>query len=92
MTDPTEKQKWLAVRMNDPKPSAVWLTKRVETMLSLYPPPFVSDEIDLMAAGIWLDVLGSIPQAAIEAACREWERSEERRPSPAAIRKRALSF
>ena len=60
-------------------------------MLSVYYQPLVSDETDLMAAGIWLDVLSLIPRAAIDMACREWERSEDRRPTPAAIRKRALA-
>lgn len=67
------------------------MTKRVEAMLSLYFQPVLSDETDLMAATIWLDVLGDIPQAAIEQACREWERDQEKRPTPAGIRKRALA-
>ena len=91
MTDPTEKQKWPAVSMNDPKPTAVWLTKRIEAMLSHYYQPTISIEADLLAAATWIDVLGIIPKAAIEMACREWECSEDRRPTPAAIRKRALA-
>ena len=91
MTDPTEKLKWPSVKMSDPKPTAVWLTKRIEAMLSVYYQPLVSDETDLMAATIWLDVLSLIPRAAIDMACREWERSEDRRPTPAAIRKRAIA-
>ena len=60
-------------------------------MLSLYYQPNISDEVDLMADAIWFDVLSDVPQEAISLACCEWERNEEKRPTPAGIRKRALA-
>ncbi len=60
-------------------------------MLSLYYQPNLSEETNLMADALWFDVLGDIPQAAIDQSCREWERENENRPTPAGIRKMALT-
>ena len=91
MTDLPERSRWLVVSMNDPKPTAEWITARVEAMLSHYYRPEISEEADLLAAASWIDVLGDLPQDATDQACSEWERNEEKRPTPAGIRKRALA-
>ena len=69
----------------------MWITARVEATLSLYFRPDLSEEADLLAAATWVDCLIGIPREALEQAFGEWERNEERRPTPAAIRKRALA-
>lgn len=45
-----------------------------------------------MVLADWIATLGDLPQAAIERACAEWLTYEERRPTPAGIRKRAVAF
>lgn len=44
-----------------------------------------------MAAADWIDALADLPQDASDQAFSEWLRGEERRPTPAGIRKRALA-
>lgn len=91
MTDLPEKWKWREVEMTAAKPSEEWLTARIETMLSLFYRPDLSEAIDLASSVVWSDVLRGLPQEVIDQACCEWERNEEKRPTPAGIRKRALA-
>lgn len=44
-----------------------------------------------MAAAIWLDCLADVPKPALEQAFGYWSATEDRRPTPAAIRRLALS-
>jgi len=60
---------------------------RVATLLSHF---FVSstEEAEMRAMlSDWADALGEFPQWAIEEACREYLRTQERKPTIAAIRK-----
>ena len=91
MTDLPEKWKWQTVSSADTLPKATWLVARVEALLSIYYRPELSEEADLLATMTWIDVLKDVPQSALEQAFGEWERNEERRPTPAGIRKRALA-
>ena len=91
MTDTPEKFRWLLVRTDAERPTAVWITMRVEALLSHYFQPNISDEADLLAAATWIDVLGDIPKDAVDQAFCEWERTEEKRPTPAGIRRLALT-
>lgn len=89
MTDLPEKWKWRPVAVDAPLPTPEWLTARIEASLSLYYRPDVSDEVDLLAHQLWLDVLSDLPQDALEQAFGEWERKQTHRPSPAHIRELA---
>lgn len=91
MTDLPERWKWQEISTAAPVPTAEWLTARIEACLSLYYQPAVSEAVDVLALTSWLDVLGGIPQAAIEQAFGDWERNETHRPTPAHIRARALA-
>lgn len=61
------------------------------SLLSHYYQPLVEEGIDELAMTDWIGALGDIPQAAIDGAAAEWVRDEEKRPTPAGIRKRALA-
>ena len=64
---------------------------RVEAILSHYYQPNISEEADLLTAATWIDVLRDIPKEAVDQAFCEWVRNEEKRPTPAGIRKRSLA-
>lgn len=64
---------------------------RVRALLSHYFQPDLSAEEEELAMTSWIKQLSQLPQAAIEQACDEWEGDQEKRPTPAAIRKRALA-
>lgn len=91
MTNLPERWKWRNISISAEKASPPWITARVEATLSLYYRPDITDEADLLAAATWIDVLGDIPREALEQAFGEWERNEEKRPTPAGIRKLALA-
>ncbi len=91
MTDTPEKSRWQLVKTDAEKPTAVWITMRVEAILSHYYQPNISEEADLLSAATWIDVLRDIPKEAVDQAFYEWVRNEEKRPTPAGIRKRALA-
>ena len=91
MTDTPEKSKWQLVKTDAEKPTAVWITMRVEAILSHYYQPNISEEADLLSAATWIDVLRDIAKEAVDQAFCEWVRNEEKRPTPAGIRKRALA-
>ncbi len=79
------------VSIDGPRPTAVWITLRVRAMQVSFYQPEMSDEVAALAMSDWITILGDIPQAAIERAFTGWLTSEDRRPTPAAIRKRALA-
>ncbi len=60
-------------------------------MQSSYYQAEMSDEVAALAMADWITILGVIPQEAIERACTEWMTNEDRRPTPASIRKLALA-
>ncbi len=91
MTDLPERWKWQTVSMSAEKATPPWITARVEATLSLYYRPDISEEADLLSAATWIDVLRDIPKDAVDQAFCEWVRNEEKRPTPAGIRKRALA-
>lgn len=90
MTDSTGGSKWPAVSTNAAT-TAEWITAQVEAICGLYPRRRLSDEADLLAAALWIDVLISFPKADLERAFREWARDEEWHPTPAGIRRLALA-
>lgn len=58
-------------------------------LLSHYYQPDLQDGIDELSVANWLDVLGDLPQQAVDDAIGEWLREETKRPTPADIRIRA---
>lgn len=91
MNDLPASSRWRPVSMDAPKPTAMWITARVEALLSHYFRPETSENADLLATADWIKALIDIPQEALEQAFTMWIRNEDRRPTPAAIRKEALS-
>ena len=63
-----------------------WILGRIATLLSHY---WTDDDDEHLSTAIgadWADVLEGLPQAAIQAACINFQREEpRRRPTPAAI-------
>jgi len=63
-----------------------WLMGRVATLLShFYVSPMSEHEAKAVAED-WADALGEFPQWAVEEACREYLRTQDRKPTIAAIR------
>lgn len=91
MTELTEFSGWRMVSTSEPQPSAKWIVARTLSLLSHYYQPTIPEGIDELAAADWIAALADLPQRAIDDAAMEWIRNEERRPSPAAIRKRAMA-
>lgn len=72
-------------------PSIPWISGRIATLLTHY---FIVDmpkELAGAALRDWVDVLGDLPQHAIQEACLKWLRMEPRkRPGPGDIRDLAV--
>ena len=64
---------------------------RVRAMQVSFYQPAMSDEVAALSMSDWITILGDIPQVAIERACTELLTTEDRRPTPSAIPKRALA-
>lgn len=66
--------------------SPEWISARVETLLSHYFQPTVSEEVELAAMGDWINALSGFSRDQIGAACDAHLRESKRRPTPAEIR------
>lgn len=69
---------------------AMWISGRIETLLSHYYQPDNPAEVRDGALDDWVEILAPLSQKVIEHACSSWLRDEpRRRPTPGDIRARA---
>lgn len=63
------------------------IAERISTLLSHYWTSNDPPETRALQLDDWITDLASYPASVVAAACADWRRNEERRPTPAAIRK-----
>jgi len=83
---------WRVASTDAPLATAEWITARVISLLSHYYQPELAIGLDELVMADWISALGDIPQQAIADAASEWIRDQDRRPTPSAIRRRALAL
>ena len=72
-------------------PTIPWISGRIATLLTHYYIVDMPKELAGAALRDWVDVLGDLPQHAIQEACLKWLRMESRkRPGPGDIRELAM--
>jgi hypothetical protein len=64
---------------------AEWIGGAVHTLLSFYYVPGEDQRVVAAQGRMWVEDLRGFPRHVIEAALRDWRRSETRRPTPADI-------
>lgn len=89
MTSSHELSTWQPVLPDAPRATKQWIAIRARVLLRHGYQVEMSEAEEAMMLADWIDSLSDLPQAAIEGAIRHWLRNEDRRATPAAIRRLA---